>query len=229
MNGRQRPNEPAPQTVRRRWPGWLGAAAATLMAAYTGWEAWHIVGAEWHGTVARQQVAKWSAGKETWSNEQWERALSSLQRSSELTPLDPTVHESLAQLYALRGQVEWTTGKPGTPEARYYALALQSQQQAVQLRPSHPMGWANLALYRYGVDAPSAEIFEAWRQALRQGPNEQPVRETLMAVASTAWYDAPEDVRAWVEKQQPGMSAKLDEQFSAPDPGPNPHPNPQPQ
>lgn len=202
----------------RRWPWGLAAGAAVLMAGFTAWQAWHIVGAEWHGTVARQQVMKWAAGKETWTVDQWDRALANLRRAAELTADDPTVHESIAQLYAVRGQAEWSTGRPGTPEALYYGLALENQQRAVALRPSHPQGWANLALYRYGVDAPSAEIFDAWRRALQLGPNERPVRETLLAVASTVWYDAPDDVRAWVEKQQPGLSAKLDEQFSAPDP-----------
>ena len=168
-----------------------------------------IFTADWQSSIARTRLMKWAGRKEAWNDAQWERVRQDLNDALALTPRDATLHDALAQLYTLKGIAEWTTGEPGTPEMQLYAKALEHQQASLTIRPRHANSWAILASIHYGLNSPPEQVFEAWRQALRLGPYEPEVQQTLLSVAADTWDIAPEDVRQWAEKRSPGLGAEL--------------------
>jgi tetratricopeptide (TPR) repeat protein len=174
-----------------------------------------ILTADWQSSVARTRLMKWVAKKDGWDDMQWEAARRDLDEALALTPQDATLHDALAQLYTLKGIAEWTTGEPGTPEMALYARALAHQQASLKIRPRHANSWANLASIHYGLNSPPEQVFEAWRQALRLGPYEPEVQQTLLSVAADTWEIAPEDVRQWAEKRSPGLGAEMARQAEA--------------
>lgn len=175
-----------------------------------------IMAADWASFMTRRDVSKWASGKVTFSEAQWESARLDLERAVTITPEDPTLHDALAQLLALKGQKLWTSGEVGSPEMEAYLQAHDHQEASIALRPTHAMAWANLALIRLALNSSPDELYQPWREAARLGPKEIDVENALVGIATETWAIAPADVKQWVEARRPGLSEKL---AQAPAPG----------
>lgn len=210
MATRTAPDAPAVVPARHRWLNGLLATTLCMVAACVVQQAAVIVAADWSSSVTMQQIERWNTGETPYTPEQWEQARQALGEAIALTPKDAVLHDALGQLYSLQGRAVWTTGEPGSPELAAYQQALDHQRRSIALRPTHAMAWANQALYQTIVYAPLEEIFASWREASRLGPREGEVTQTLLEVVTQLWEYAPDDLRAWAETHQPGISARLD-------------------
>ena len=108
-----------------------------------------------------REINTWTAtgvapGLDTWM---WVRA--DLQRAEELAPSDPAVPELLGVLHLQRAG-----------RAEFSELALEHFARALELRPSSPYTWANVAeaRYRLGMTQPPFERILVVTQRL--GPSE---------------------------------------------------------
>ena len=185
------------------------AACATCVFLWTGSEALRIGGADWRSSQVRLQVTRWASGEQKWTPEEWQQALTELQRALTKTPEDAVLHEHVALLYTLEGQARWGDGGAESPGVAAYRQAVIEQKKALALRPRQAQAWANLATMLYAIDAPADEGFAAWRKALELGPNEPEVKTSLRALAELTWPIAPQDVLDWLERDSPGRLAQL--------------------
>jgi tetratricopeptide (TPR) repeat protein len=185
------------------------ASALTVMTLCVLQQATVLFAADWSSSTTRHQLSQWTQGGVTWTDAEWEQARQDLQDAIDLTPRDATLQDAMAQLYALQGQTQWTTGADDSPEVAAYRQAIRYQEASLRLRPTHAMAWANLTTMRYAVNSSPDELFQAWREAARLGPKEIDVENALVAVAADVWALAPEDVRAWVEARRPGFSVRM--------------------
>jgi tetratricopeptide (TPR) repeat protein len=187
-------------------------AAAVVVTVAAGWvltEATAMIRADWRSSVARLQLMRWADGRETWTEEQWEQARRELNHALTLTPDDATLHDAMAQLYGLHGQRVWTTGEPGTPEMADFSQALTYQLKSLKVRPVNAYAWANLSLIHYVLNGTPDDVFDAWDQALAQGPHEAQVIRTLQFVAESTWQLAPDYMRDWLSQHNPSYTHDL--------------------
>lgn len=190
------------------------AVVTCLVAGVVAQQSLVILAADWESSIARTRIMKWAAGKEAWDDAQWERARLDLERALQLTPRDATLHDAMAQLYSIRANAVWTTGEPGTPELALYGKAREHQEVSLRIRPLHANAWANLAMVHYALNSPPEQLYDAWRQALKIGPQEPEVQQTLLTVAADTWEVAPPDVRQWAEQRRPGFGAEMERRIA---------------
>ena len=195
--------------VRHKVLNGLLATTLCVMAACVVQQAGVLMAADWSSSVARHNLSRWAAGKEDFDDTRWQQAHDELIEAIALTPKDATLQDAMAQLYSLQGQAVWTTGAEGSPEIEAYRNAMKYQQASIELRPTHAMAWANLALMHFAVNDTPEALCKAWREAARLGPREEDVENTLVMLAGETWSIAPEDVRAWVEARRPGFSERM--------------------
>lgn len=183
----------------------LGTAGAVAMVR----EASSVFAASWSTASLREGLNDWSTEQQEWTPEQWDDAERTLKQAVELTPQDAVLFEQLGLLYAIRGRKEWTGGEPGSPEVGWYLKSAAAQQQAIDLRPLHPMAWANLAMSQSASGQPLETVFATWRRANQLGPLEPEVQETLALLVMRHWYEAPPDLIAWMELREPGVRERV--------------------
>lgn len=198
------------QTARHKWLNRLLAGTLCVVAVCVVQQAVVLMAASWSSSIARNALDKWVMGT-AYTPAQWEQARRTLVDAIALTPKDAILHDALAQLHSLSGRAIWTTGAPDSPEVAAYREAMRHQQVSIQLRPTHAMAWANLALLQYATNDTLDALLTSWREAARLGSREDAVMDMLMYVATEIWPIAPDDLRQWVETHKPGISAELEE------------------
>jgi tetratricopeptide (TPR) repeat protein len=149
--------------------------------------------AEWLSMGARQSVDTWARNGSGWTVEEWQATRTALLQALQLTPDDPVLHVTLAQLYVTQGLAGWRD--PSQREA-YFSEALEHQQTALRLRPTDGPTWASLAVSLFVLGRP-AEFQAAWLQARYFAPREAPVQRTLIDLAVATWDDATPGMREW--------------------------------
>lgn len=115
---------------------------------------------------AAKEMSTWIASRSTPAPQTMEWVHDDLQRAAARVPSDPSVHELLGILQALR---------PG-----YADETLVHLSKALELRPTSPYSWANLvaAHYRKGGGGPQFEA--ALRRAAETGPWEPEVQRAVV-------------------------------------------------
>ena len=68
-------------------------------------------------------------------------------------------------------------------------------REALQLRPTSPFLWANIALTKLYLDEIDAELFAALRHADELGPWEPTVQRTILFVGLARWADLAPDLK----------------------------------
>ena|ERR1700687_5170630 len=154
---------------------------------------WLSVGVARSGTAesiaseASSSMMQWTATGGRPNLEAWLEVRNAFLRAQGLSPGDPNVEENLGVLHALRSE-----------RHDYIPQAFQYFMRALELRPSSPYTWANLAeaLYR---DGRTDQTFEyALRRAAMLGPYEPEVQRTLADYGLAVWSEAAPETRAAV-------------------------------
>jgi tetratricopeptide (TPR) repeat protein len=174
----------------RQLPLLLLATAALLWSALHGAA---LFRADWLTMAARQNVDTWARAGKGWTVDDWQATRAALLDAARLTPGDPVLQASLAQLYVTQGIAGWND--PAQREA-FFGEALDHQQAALRLRPTDGPTWAQLAVSLFVLGRP-AEFQAAWAQARRFAPREAPVQRTLVDLAVATWDTATPEMRDW--------------------------------
>jgi tetratricopeptide (TPR) repeat protein len=199
-------------STRHKWLNGLLAGTLCIVAVCVAQQASVVIAADWLSYSTINNMRKWALGESPYTTAQWEQARSDLLAAAALTPKDAILHDSLAELHALQGRALWTTGAPDSPEVALYQQALSHQMVSLQLRPTHGMAWASVALYQYAINSDAESLFKPWREAIRLSPREEDVLRTLLDMAPSVWSIAPEDIRRWIRDTDPKLAAKLESQ-----------------
>lgn len=178
-----------------------------------------LMAADWLATSSRYEVARWAELGKKFDELEWEQARIQLDRALALTPEDAALHDSMAQLHAVKAQSLWTTGAAGSPEMEAYSKAVAALERSVKIRPTNALSWANLTLMRYTVGTEADTLFATWQEAARLGPREQAV-ETILISMLTSMPMMTEDMVEWGEVRKPGLRAYLEAQPQTPAPRP---------
>jgi len=126
-----------------RWRLLPAVLAAALMLGVAVWHGGPLLLSDLASQGARQKVDTWAREGKGWTVEEWQQARTSLLRALEITPDDPVLHVTLAQLYVTQGLVAWGDDAQRTA---YFEEALVHQQRALALRPTDGYTWAQVAL-----------------------------------------------------------------------------------
>jgi len=173
-------------------PALLLACGATVFCAWQG-SAWFR--ADILSATARQDVDDWDRQGKGWTVEDWQATRAALQAALRLTPNDPVQHLTLAQLYATQGLVAWAD----LPQREaFFEEALMHQQEALRLRPEDGRTWSLVAVSMFALRRPIPELQQAWLQARRFAPREEPVQRALVDLALATWDTATPDMQGWV-------------------------------
>jgi tetratricopeptide (TPR) repeat protein len=165
------------------------------MAAWTLWQGLPVLRADLTTMEARRNVDQWARAGKGWSTEDWVSTRGALKAALKLTPADPVLHTSLAQLYVTQGIVAWADP---VQRSAFFEEAVDHQRAALAARPGDGATWAQLATSLFALDRPRAEFEQAWRQAQRNAPREAAVQRALFDLGLARWDDLPADIKAWV-------------------------------
>jgi predicted Zn-dependent protease len=111
-----------------------------------------------------------------------------LLRAQAMTPRDPAIHELLGLIDARRGN-----GGESFPDATAHFL------RALELRPTSPQTWSDLAAMKYRTGDTGREFEVAIRRAAELGRFEPEVQGVLANYGLSTWSEVGEETRAAVE------------------------------
>jgi len=161
-------------------------AIATLAALSVFAARWGT--AETLSLAAMREINTWTAsglspGIDTWL---WVKA--DLQRAERWAPADPKPAELLGVLHLQRAG-----------RAEFSELALEHFRRALELRPTSPYTWANIAeaRYRLGMTQPPFEAILVLTQRL--GPSEPETQRLLAELGLAMWDEVGPEARAAVK------------------------------
>jgi hypothetical protein len=112
-----------------------------------------------------------------------------LERAEHWTPQNPYVHELLGLLDARRS---------GAPE--YLAQSLVHFKRALELRPTSPYDWANVADVQYRLGDTGAMFERAIMRAAQLGPSEPSVQRTVADYGLAVWGEVSPATRQGIER-----------------------------
>lgn len=136
---------------------------------------------------ATREMNTWTAtgvtpGIDTWL---WVRA--DLQRAEKLAPADPTVPELLGVLHLQRAG-----------RAEFSELALEYLGRALELRPSSPYTWGNVAEARYRLGQTSGPFERILVVTQMLGPSEPETQRLLEELGLAMWDEIGPETKAAV-------------------------------
>ena len=172
-------------------PALLGATALLGFSLAHGLP---LLQSDLHSQGARLKADTWARQGQGWTVDEWQLARSQLLAAVATVPSDPVLHATLAQLYVTQGLVAWTD----LPQRQaYFAEALDHLRQVLALRPTDGFAWSQVAIALFATDASSAEVHQAWQQALRYAPREAGVQRGMVDLTLAMWEQAPPDMQGW--------------------------------
>ena len=127
--------------------------------------------------TATREINTWTASGVTPGIDTWMWVRSDLERAGKLSPSDPAVPELLGVLHLQRAG-----------RAEFSELALEHFARAMELRPSSPYTWANVAEARYRLGMTQAPFERILVVTQRLGPSE-PETQRLVAELGLAMWD----------------------------------------
>lgn len=130
----------------------------------------------WAASHAQPGVQTW-----TWVHEELERAAAAIPRS-------PTVHELLGDLDA------------HAEGAEYRQEALVHFMKALELRPSSPYTWADIAELKYRIGDTGHDFEAALVRGAELGPAEPEVQQTVAFLGLAVWDEVAPATRTAIER-----------------------------
>jgi len=148
------------------------------------------------GTIvygAAKEMSTWTAARSEPGAETVSWLVADLHRAARETPGDPNIEELLGSLSLHR------IARPD-----FLAESRAHYRRAVQLRPSSPYAWANVAALDYRRGDTGQEFQAALRYAAELGPAEPEVQRTVADYGLATWDELAPPARAAVENAVTG-------------------------
>jgi hypothetical protein len=135
-----------------------------------------------------KEMSTWAASGSEPGAEMVRWLAADLDRVARKAPGDPNIEELLGSLSLHRIE-----------RPRFLAEARAHYRRAVELRPSSPYSWANIAALDYRRGDTGPEFQAALRNAARLGPAEPEVQRTVADYGLATWDEIAPPARAAVE------------------------------
>lgn len=177
---------------------WRNLPLLLVVCMVGGWaiyEGQRVARADLMSVGTRKQVAAWSSGAATPSSQQeWDDALATLTAAQAITPDNPGLQESIADLHVVAGRRDWAD----LPlRQKHFSDAVLQYRKALALRSADPQTWASLAAAYQGLGDTGTNLHQAWVKALELGPNEGHVQPMLLETALATWATASPRMQRW--------------------------------
>jgi hypothetical protein len=140
---------------------------------------------------AQSEIQRWSAESRSPRRYEIRNAANYFLSGLGFAPGNPWALEGLGMLELARMRIS-TDPREALAVTRAARVRIR---QALQLRPTSPFLWANLALTKLYLDEVDEELFTALRNADELGPWEPAAQETVLFVGLAAWENLNAGVR----------------------------------
>lgn len=170
----------------------LLALPAVAALGWLAWTAARIGAAETIVHEATREASTWTASRSQPASETIAWIEGDLRRAVALFANDPAAHELLGTMKVRRGDPEYIDG------------SIVHFRRALELRPTSPYTWANIAEAKYrGGD--TGEVFtSALGRAAQMGPAEPEVQRTVVNLGLAVWKEVPAKTRSSIERMVAG-------------------------
>lgn len=174
-----------------RWPAVIGAVlliGAGVFSVRSG-----IADLIFQDAIIRQtELSERSARTGTLADMREANAIrDALLHSQRLEPGNPATAEELGSLYSLNVR----NVDAGTTLGAQREKALEQYSRAVELRPTSPYSWANIAWTKYHLGQVDADFYRALDNAIRLGPWEPEIQMVIVDFGLALWDELPPDMR----------------------------------
>jgi predicted Zn-dependent protease len=136
---------------------------------------------------ATREINTWAATRATPGIDTWMWVRADLQRAARWAETDPQAQELLGVLHLQR------SGRAEFPE-----VALEHFRRALELRPTSPYTWANVAEARYRLGMTSGEFERILVLTHRLGPSEPETQRLLAELGLAMWDEVGAETKAAV-------------------------------
>jgi hypothetical protein len=136
---------------------------------------------------ASVEMSTWSASGAQPADQTWNWVNADLERAARWTPLNPYVQELQGLLDARR-----------TDAPEYLPQSIVHFKRALELRPTSPYDWANIAAAQYRIGDTGTVFERAIVRAAQLGPSEPAVQRTVADYGLAVWNEASPATRAAV-------------------------------
>ncbi len=172
--------------------GWLLRLAAVMPGvALLAWLALAAIRAGAADAIvydASREMGTWAASHAQPGVQTWTWVHEELERAAAASPRNPTVHELLGDLDAR------------SESAQYRAQALDHFVRALELRPSSPYTWADIARLKYRTGDTGADFETALVRSAELGPAEPEVQQTVAFLGLAVWNEVAPATRTVIER-----------------------------
>jgi hypothetical protein len=138
---------------------------------------------------ASVEMSTWSASGAPPGEQTWSWVMADLERAKRWAPGNPYVYELQGLLDAQRLDA---------PE--YVAESVVLFKRALELRPTSPYDWANIAAAEYKIGDTGAAFERAIVRAAQLGPSEPAVQRTVADYGLAVWNDVQPGTREAIEQ-----------------------------
>lgn len=185
----------APQP-RRPWLVWPVLAALLATGVWVFATAIPLLRAEFPTLAERHQAEQWSSGEsQPASREQWAEVRQELLGAAAIQSEDPGLYEMLGNLHRVGARQPWGTEAEKTEWLRQ---AIAYYRRSLQFRQRDSLTWALLATALADSGELGPPMVSAVERALKLGPNETHVRQTVLTLTLQHWEQVPESMKDWV-------------------------------
>ena len=142
----------------------------------------------------RSNINTWVKNQQLPTFKEWKQAQQKLQKSIEITPKNPVLHEYMASLYSIRGTHYWLNE---TLRNAYFLDALDHQNISLDLRPINGRTWAGKALSLHALNYDEKLLIEAMTNAIKYSPYDKGVQKQIISIATSRWVRMPSNIQKW--------------------------------
>jgi len=140
--------------------------------------------ADVYARPAITRLNEWKAGKIKIAQDEWPVLISDLSLALRLDKNNPEIHEWLGlaeEGQYVQGSVEWNKASV----ARRIAAAYY--RESINLQPTWPYAWADLATVKYRLREFDDELVEALHKSIQLGPWEPGIRRVVADIGMGIW------------------------------------------
>lgn len=176
-----------------------------LVLLWVGKFGFSIAKADYLFIEPRSDINKWVKNKQIPTFNEWKRAQQKLEKSIEITPLNPVLHEYMASLYSIRGSHYWSNK---TLRNAFFLDALEHQNISLDLRPTNGRTWAGKALSLHALNNDEKLLIEAISNAIKYSAYDKGVQKQVISIATSRWDKMPPSVKKWAISLYADTSAR---------------------
>ncbi len=177
------------------WSGLVWLVPVCMVGGWAIYEGQRLARADLMSVGTRKQVDTWASGAAVpGSQQEWDAAMTTLTAAQAITPDNPGLQESIADLYTVAGRRDWADPPK---RLQHFNQAVTHYRLALALRAADPQTWASLAAAYQGQGDTGNNLHRAWDKALELGPNEGHVQPMLLETALATWTTASPKMQRW--------------------------------